>query len=93
MNSTNLKLVGTKVEINFGGVSILVTIDALSTAYPKSAYSVTWSKEDNPEEIFTTDCHLKSSIIHYSQIILNRGNFSGILYSSLLRKKLRLDVK
>jgi hypothetical protein len=66
--STDTRLVGKKVVIAWYGREVIATIDVFDTTYPETAYGMTWTKQDNPEERIPEDCAGACSIIHYSSI-------------------------
>ena len=63
--NTNINMIGRKVVIDFGGREILATIDRLDSTYPTLAYTVTWTKADNPKETdIPDDCAGAYSIVN-----------------------------
>jgi hypothetical protein len=66
--STTAALIGKKVAVAWYEREVIATIDAMDTTYPETAYGMTWTKQDNPEERIPADCAGMSSNIHYSSI-------------------------
>ena len=63
---TDKSMIGCKVIIVREGREILATIERLDSSYPQSAYTVTWTRADNPSEIMHTESAY--SIVHCSQV-------------------------
>jgi hypothetical protein len=66
--STSAELVGKKVIISFYTREITATIDSKDTIYPDTAYRITWTKQDNPDEDIPADCAGMTSVIHYNSV-------------------------
>ena len=76
MPGTNKSLIGKKVLIRFKTIDdpdperiVLATIDRLSKTYPKHAYIVSWTKQDNPKEQIPDDCAGFCSMINFQDIV------------------------
>ena len=61
-------LVGKKVVLDWQGREIVATIKRLDPNYPTTAYIVTWTKANNPNETIPADCGGMCSIAHCSQV-------------------------
>lgn len=68
MIGTDPALVGKKVHIVRAGRRLLVTIKKLDSTNPRTAYTITWTKEDNPEEDIPADSGGMYSVIHHSLV-------------------------
>lgn len=66
---TDKSLIGKKALIRWGRRTLQVTIDGLCPFYPDTAYKVSWTKADNPQEVdIPDDCAGRSSQAHFSLI-------------------------
>lgn len=68
MEHTKQSLVGKKVRVHKGKRSVVAKIIMLNAAYPKTAYTITWNKEDNPHEEFRGGADSWYSVCHCSQV-------------------------
>jgi hypothetical protein len=66
--TTDHAMVGSKVVLDWAGREIVATIKRLDSTYPTTAYTVTWTKADNPNEDIPTDCAGIYSIAHCGQV-------------------------
>ena len=65
---TNPSLIGRKIQVRFGDDTLLATLDGLDSAYPATAYRVSWTRADNP---------------HYDAAGLpNANSFCSVLHAS-----------
>ena len=68
LTRTDKAMVGRKVVLDWAGREIVATIERLDSTYPNTAYTVTWTKADNPNEDILEDCGGCYSIAHCGQV-------------------------
>lgn len=71
---TDANMRGKKVRAQWGAQIITATIEGLDPIYPDTAYTITWTRKDNPDyrPWNTNKSEQWGSQMHFSQII-NQG--------------------
>jgi len=69
MTKTNMALVGRKIRMSWRDRTLIATIQRIDSEYPKTAYTVVWTKLDNPDEDIPPDCGGMCSIIPWSSVL------------------------
>ena len=64
MTTTDEAMVGEKAVFDFGGREIIARIERRDSTFPKTAYTIIWTQDDNPSE--STGGY---SVAHCSQLL------------------------
>jgi len=68
MTAITKLLIGKKVFVQWGDRVIKATIERIDPSCPRKAYTISWTKRDNPKENIPPDCGGKYSVAHISLI-------------------------
>jgi len=66
---TSKTIIGRKVWFTFRDSTLLGTVRRLDSTYPRTAYSISWSRADNPTAEFSPGVNGRYSVIHASRVL------------------------